>query len=211
MVGKFRLSFNPTRKAIKVYCFPGIMHKFYNVTPKKLEREVQAIIKSADVKTYFPSYRDWLTQPGVHGREVDQLVSEIRANVVGAERVIMIGFSIGGYLATLLGNLVPASHVLAYAAPTDMRSVNLGSQGRAENLDDRYFDVLPHCNGVPKMCQVTDQSQTGPKNAHNPLQTERLAGTPNLEIERRLNFDFEHDYLPNGQFARDLKKLLAED
>lgn len=194
----------------KVYCFAGYLQKFYKVEPEVFLAEVANQFNSADITGIYPKYQDWAAHPGRHGHEVDLLVSKIKAESIGAQRIVMIGFSVGGYLAALLGNLLPATHVLAYAPPSNLREVNLGSRGKLENLDSRYTDLLDVCTGVPKMLLIADRAQKGRTNSHHPRQVTRLHRIPNLTIATRRGFDFENDYFPSGKFAADLRKLLGD-
>jgi hypothetical protein len=185
------------------------MHKFFGITPEVFVAEVSRQFVDADVEARFPSYSRWFSEPGIHGSEVDTFVEELQNSSQSAEHIVMIGLSAGAYLATLLGNLLPASHVLGYAPVTDFGSINLGYRGRLNNLDPRYIDLLPYCKGEVKMLLVTDESQLGPKNAHNPEQVNRLSGAKNLTIERREKLAFQNHYFPSGKFASDLYRLVS--
>lgn len=194
----------------KVYCFAGYLQKFYKVEPEVFLAEVSRHIPDAEVTGIYPNYQEW-AQGGKHGQEVDALLARLQADAAGAERIVMIGFSVGGYLAALLGNLLPATHVLAYAPPTNLREVNLGSRGKLENLDSRYTDLIDVCTGVPKMLLIADKTQKGRANSHHPRQVNRLRGIANIKIASRRGFDFENEYFPSGNFAADLKNLLLKE
>lgn len=193
----------------KVYCIAGYLQRFYKVEPEIFIAEVQRQLPEADVVGIFPIFRDWATQPGRHTSEVDSLLQRLKVETEGFDRIVLIGFSVGGHLAALLGNLLPATHVLAYAPPTDLYRINLGSKANAEFLDPRYCDLRPHCQGLPKMLLIADQTQRGRKNSHNPRQVRRLRRIPNSRIVKRYGLDFENEYFPSGKFSADLLALLA--
>lgn len=194
----------------RVYLFSGLFHKYFGVESRDLVREVRLILPNSCVSDFYPNYRDWVTVPGAHSDSVEKLIAHIGADANGSDRQLMIGFSSGGYLAILLGNLLDATHILAYSPPTQLMKVNLGNLSNPLLIEPKYRDLKKVCTGLPKTLLVADESQQGRRNSHHPRQINRLRGVKNLEISRCAKLDFEKEYFPQGGFEQDLRRLLSD-
>ncbi len=142
------------------------------------------------------------------------------AATLGAERLVMLGVSIGGFAALRYGALAGASAVLSFSGPTKLYSLidkpsdapAVFARWEMGEFGDRTRDVLPDVAASPAMRAILVAGET---NEEDVRQARRLEALPNVAIHLMSGVDV-HAELPlaavaSGEFHIFLNEALGLD